>query len=108
MLRRAIRGAAPAALLLSMISASTAVARSPVVVAGPARFEVLTPTLIRLEYARDRRFENRRTITTAGQLQLRAPAFSVTRRRGWHTLRPRLTSIRLRLGTGQVTSCYPP
>src|SRR5947209_15683866 len=104
MLRRAIRGAAPAALLLSVISASTAVARSPVVVAGPARFEVLTPTLIRLEYARDRRFENRRTITTAGQLQLRAPAFSVTRRRGWLTIRTRRIALRYRLGSGPFTA----
>jgi hypothetical protein len=50
--------------------------RSPLIVAGPARFEVLTPTLIRAEYAQDRRFENRPTMT-ATRRRLPAPPFGV-------------------------------
>src|SRR3954453_7866673 len=48
-----------------LVSASAALAnpvrRGPSVVDGAARFEVITPTLIRMEYAADGRFENRPT-----------------------------------------------
>ena len=44
------------------------------VVDGDARFEVITPSLIRLEYAPDRRFENRPTLTTDGRLKT-SPGF---------------------------------
>ncbi len=54
-----------AATLFAAVPAS---ARTGPVVDGATRFEVITPTLIRLEYAADGRFENRRTLTTDGRL----------------------------------------
>ena len=44
---------------------------------GRARFEVITPSLIRLEYAADHRFEDRRTLTTDGRLATR-PRFETS------------------------------
>lgn len=45
------------------------------VVDGNARFEVITPTLIRLEYAADGRFENRPSQTVAERIDRRPPRF---------------------------------
>lgn len=76
-----------------------AAARSDVVRAGTARFEVLTATLIRAEYAADGRFENRPTMT-ATRSAMPVPRFGVRRERGWLAIRtPRMT-LRYRLGSG--------
>src|ERR1700728_5011038 len=45
------------------VPAAAVAARPPMVHAGHARFEVLTPTLIRLEYAQDGHFQNAPTMT---------------------------------------------
>ena len=45
------------------VPAAGLAARPPTVYAGHARFEVLTPTLIRLEYAQDGHFQNAPTMT---------------------------------------------
>jgi len=87
------------ALQLGFASTASAATRSPVVRAGPARFEVLTPTLIRLEYAHDRRFENRPTMT-ATRARLPIPHFVVHRSHGWLTIRTRKVALRYRLGSG--------
>lgn len=66
--------------------------------AGDARFQVITPTLIRLEHAADRRFEDRPSLTVAKR-RFRAPRYTTRRhggvlaiRTGWLTLRYRLDS----------------
>src|SRR5690349_12586408 len=74
-------------------------ARSPVVAAGMARFEVLTPTLIRAEYARDHRLENRPTMTMT-RARLRVPPFQAARAGGWLTITTRRVKLRYRLGSG--------
>src|SRR5437763_10694870 len=81
-----------------------AAARSDVVRAGAARFEVLTPTLIRLEYAQDGRFENRRTMTTAGEGRPRVPRYEASRARGWLTIRTAAATLCYRLGSGPFTA----
>jgi len=55
--------------------------RSRIVLAGSARFEVLTPTLIRLEYAADGVFENRPTLTAVNRAEP-VPAFIVSQSLG--------------------------
>ncbi len=92
------------AVLLGLALAPSAFARESIVRAGPARFEVLTPTLIRLEYAQDGRFENGRTMTTAGETRLEVPAYTVTRARGWLTIRTARVSLRYRLASGPFTA----
>jgi hypothetical protein len=95
---------ASTALSLAFALTPPAHARTDVVRAGAARFEVLTPTLIRLQYAADRRFEDGRTITTAGELRLRRPAVSVARSGGWLTIRTRRVTLRYRLRSGPFTA----
>ena len=66
---------------------------------GPARFEVLSPTLIRLEYAEDRNFENSPTLTAARR---GAGRVAVTTRRsgGVRVIRTSRAVLRYRLGSG--------
>jgi hypothetical protein len=68
---------------------------------GHARFEVLSPTMIRLEYSADDRFENRPTLVA----QDRQPtaAYTAIRRHGVLTLRTSALVLRYRLGSGPFT-----
>ena len=77
-------------------------ARSAAVVDGAARFEVITPSLIRLEYAADRRFEGRRTLTTAGRLRTR-PRFTSVVRGSERVIRTSRMTIRWRRGSAPFT-----
>lgn len=79
--------------------ASASPRRSDVVRAGPVRFEVLTPTLIRLEYAEDRRFENRPTMT-ATRARLTVPRFIVSRSKATLTIRTAKVTLTYAVGSG--------
>lgn len=94
-----LRAAALAAAMLSC-AAAAADARSGVVRDGPARFVVLTPSLIRLEYAADGRFEDRPTQTTGPRRAGRAPRFTTRVSRGERIIRTRLLTLRYRRGSG--------
>src|SRR6059058_902836 len=50
---------------------------SPIVIDGQARFEVLSPTLIRLEYAADGNFEDRATFNAVNR-GFPVPSFSTS------------------------------
>jgi hypothetical protein len=66
---------------------------------GPARFQVLSPTLIRLEYAADERFEDGETLTAIHRGQTHAKV----RTRVAHGIRVIATSrmrLRYRIGSG--------
>ena len=91
------------AALAALAGSAQAAARSVMVPAGAARFEVLTPTLIRAEYAQDRRFENRPTMT-ATRAAVPAPGFTVNRSGGWLTIRTRLATLAYRLGSGPFSA----
>ena len=91
-------------LAITMASVAPALARSNVVRAGAARFEVVTPTLIRLQYAQDGGFAAGRTMTTGGELRLPTPAFTVTRSGGWLLIRTRAVALRYRLGSGPFSA----
>ena len=92
-----------APLLCGLALAPAAGARSAIVRDGPARFEVLTPTLIRMEYAPVGRFENRPTMTALRQ-PLPAPSFTARVSGGWRVIRTRLETLRYRLGSGPFTA----
>jgi alpha-glucosidase (family GH31 glycosyl hydrolase) len=96
--------AATIAASLAFAWAATAAARTGLVNAGSARFAVITPTLIRLEYAQDHRFEGGRTMTTAGEERLAVPAYTVTRAGGWLTIRTARVMLRYRLGSGAFSA----
>src|ERR1700730_3686569 len=91
------------AALAALAGSSPAAARSVMVPAGAARFEVLTPTLIRAEYAQDRRFENRPTMTATREA-VPAPRFTFTRSGGWLTISTRLSTLAYRLGSGPFSA----
>ncbi len=88
---------------MSLVLAPAAAARPAVVSAGAARFEVLTPTLIRAEYAQDRRFENRPTMT-ATRAPLPRAEFALSRSHGWLIIRTHLMTLRYRLGSGAFST----
>jgi hypothetical protein len=67
------------------------------IVDGPARFEVITPSLVRLEYAADRRFEDRRTLTTGGRLRT-SPSSSTEVTGGERVIRTARMTLRWRRG----------
>jgi Glycosyl hydrolases family 31 TIM-barrel domain/Glycosyl hydrolase family 31 C-terminal domain/Domain of unknown function (DUF5110) len=73
-----------------------------VVVEGPARFEVLTRTLIRTEYASDGRFEDRTTFNVIDRHLPRSP-FVTHREGGWRVIRTPALTLRYRLGSGRFT-----
>ncbi|MGN6475563.1 MAG: TIM-barrel domain-containing protein [Mycobacteriales bacterium] len=74
---------------------------SAAVRAGHARFEVLTPTLIRLEYAADGRFENRPTMVAQDRHPI--TAFTASRAHGVETIRTSALVLRYRVAGGQFT-----
>ncbi|MET4052491.1 hypothetical protein ABID81_001861 [Frigoribacterium sp. PvP054] len=74
------------------------------VVSGEARFEVLSPTLIRTEYAGDGRFTDRGTFTVVGRDDFGPTLFSQTRADGWLTIDTGKMVVRYREGTGAFTS----
>ena len=74
-----------------------------VIRAGEARFEVITPTLIRAEFAQDGRFENRPT-QTARRGPLDRTRVSVTRAHGWLTIATGEIALRYRPGLGAFSA----
>jgi alpha-glucosidase (family GH31 glycosyl hydrolase) len=74
-------------------------ANAGTVVDGKARFEVITPSLLRLEYASDRSFEDRRSQASAGRFSTN-PRFTTRKRRGWRELRTSRMTLRWRRGSG--------
>src|ERR1700761_216683 len=72
------------------------------VVAGDARFEVLTPDVIRLEYSPDGSFLNQPTFTVLDR-DLPVPAYTETQSDGWLQLRTGDEVLRYRLGSGAFT-----
>lgn len=64
-----------------------------------ARFQVVTPTLIRLEYAADGRFEDRPSLTAVNR-RLRPPRYTVRRGRDVLTIRTRRLTLRYRRRSG--------
>ncbi len=70
-----------------------------VVVDGKARFQVITPTLIRLEYAENGRFEDRPTLTVP-RTPRPVPAYTSTVVDGWRVIRTDQVVLKWRRGSG--------
>ena len=87
---------------LAFVLAAPAFAASGTEVGGHARFQVLTPTLIRLEYAADRRFEDRRSLNVSNRV-LRARRYTARRRDGSLEIRTTRLVLRYRLDSGPFT-----
>lgn len=70
---------------------------------GPVRIEVLTPTLFRLEYAEDGRFEDAPTLTVPARVA-KPTAFKVKSSKGVLTIRTSRAILRYTLGSGPFTA----
>jgi len=106
--RRALASALVAATALSMLgltalpaAADPAAART--VVSGQARFEVLSPTLIRTEYAGDTEFTDGSTFNVIGRDDFAPTPFTKTERDGWLTLDTGAMTVRYKEGSGAFT-----
>lgn len=72
------------------------------VLAGDARFEVLTPEVIRLEYSPDGKFLNQPTFTVLDR-NLPVPSYTESEQGGWLQLRTSDEVLRYRIGSGAFT-----
>ncbi|MTD54495.1 carbohydrate-binding protein [Amycolatopsis sp. RM579] len=90
-----------AALLTAVASVdAAAVPRPQVVTAGQARFEVLSPTLIRTEYAGDSAFVDAGTHNVVGRDSFGRTPYTTTTRDGWLTVQTSAVQLRYKLGSG--------
>jgi len=83
------------------VAGRAATVRTGVIHAGHARFEVLSPTLIRVEYSTRDDFENRPTVVA--QDRTPTPAYTVTRRHDRLVITTTSLRLRYRLGSGPFT-----
>ncbi|GII22651.1 hypothetical protein Pme01_22480 [Planosporangium mesophilum] len=92
------------AVVLPFVAVAPAAARPPTVrsrtvLAGPARFQVLTPELIRLEYAADGHFEDGATFNVVGR-DAPVPKFRARSDHGWLVITTDRLTLRYREGSG--------
>jgi VCBS repeat-containing protein len=73
------------------------------VVSGDARFEVLSPTLIRTEYADNAHFVDAPTFNAIGRDDLGSTAFTSSASDGWLTISTSAITLRYRIGSGPFT-----
>jgi alpha-glucosidase len=73
------------------------------VLSGQARFTVLTPRLIRMEWSDTGRFEDRASLVFINRRQP-VPAFRAAVRRGWLTVTTDALALRYRVGSGAFTA----
>ncbi|MDT8915974.1 ricin-type beta-trefoil lectin domain protein [Amycolatopsis sp. PS_44_ISF1] len=88
---------------VSFAATPAAHAASNVVTDGHARFEVLTPTLIRLEYAGDDRFQDQSSFTALNR-NLPVPAFTTDVAGGFREIHTAGVTLRYRQGSGPFTA----
>jgi hypothetical protein len=99
----ALAGTSVAAAPASVASAAHPQVRGASVIDGNLRVEVLTPTLLRLEYAADGQFEDRATFNAVAR-DLTPPAFTVDSSGGELRVRTSNITLRYREGSGPVTA----
>ncbi|MGA5302464.1 TIM-barrel domain-containing protein [Nucisporomicrobium flavum] len=97
--------AGPATLLVpsSPVQATRPGADRSTVVSGKARFQVLSPTLIRTEYAGDSHFVDAGTFNAVHRTGFTAPRFTSRTRDGWLTIDTGAVTMRYRVGSGSFT-----
>ncbi|MDO0929364.1 glycoside hydrolase family 31 protein [Streptomyces sp. TG1A-8] len=100
-----------ASVALSLVCADGATAnttgrpaRTSTVTVSDARFEVLSPTLVRSEYAGDGRFEDRATFNAVGRDAFTPPPYSSSVRDGVLTITTSAMTVRYRVGSGPFTA----
>lgn len=88
------------AAAVTLVASAPASARTNPIVDASTRFEVITPTLIRLEYASDGRFEDRSTLTTDGRLAKAGTHFQTEHDKHTRIIRTSGLTLRWRRDSG--------
>ncbi|NBH10283.1 CBM35 domain-containing protein, partial [Amycolatopsis sp. SID8362] len=91
---------AVAAATVSVATPATAAPRGQTVTAGNARFQVLSPTVIRTEYAGDGRFTDAATFNAVGRGAFTPTPYTSTVSGGVLTIRTSATTLTYRLDSG--------
>ncbi|MFD8733941.1 TIM-barrel domain-containing protein [Streptomyces sp. NPDC059618] len=76
----------------------------PAVSSGDARFEILSPTLIRTEYAGDQQFTDAPTFNAIGRDAFAPAAYTATTSDGWLTITTSAMSLRYKVGSGPFSA----
>ncbi|WP_280883288.1 TIM-barrel domain-containing protein [Streptomyces pseudovenezuelae] len=74
--------------------------RSSSVTSGNARFQVLSPTLIRTEYAQDGKFTDSATFNAIGRGAFTPPSYTTSTSDGWLTIRTSALTLKYQVGSG--------
>lgn len=82
----------------------TAHPRIPTVTSGDARFEVLSPTLIRTEYAGDGQFTDSPTFNAIGRDSFTSTPYTSSTSDGWLTLTTSKVTLRYKVDSGAFTA----
>jgi hypothetical protein len=82
------------------VSAAPGGARAGAVTSGDARFEVLSPTLIRTEYAGDQHFVDAGTFNAIGRDDFAPTHFTTRTAGGWLTIQTSALTLRYQVGSG--------
>lgn len=72
----------------------------PAVTSGNARFQVLSPTLIRTEYAQNGQFTDQATYNAIGRADFTPTAYTSSTVDGWLTVRTSAVTLRYQVGSG--------
>ena len=107
--RRSAAGVAGSLLLAGLILAPPVAAqaqapRGSTVVSGNARFQVLSPTLVRTEYATGGRFTDAATFNVIGRDDFPATRVRSRTERGWLTIDTGALTVRYKVGSGSFTA----
>jgi hypothetical protein len=112
--RNLVRRRVAAAAVLALVSSGLALTapgparatagKSQTVVSGSARFQVLSPTLIRTEYAPGGRFTDENTFNVIGRDDFRPTRFTKRVSHGWLTIDTGAATLRYRVGSGPFTA----
>ncbi len=90
--------------LSTPVNMSDGIANSKaVIVEGDARIEVLSPTLLRLEYSPSAKFENSPTVNVLDR-RISVPNYTENVSGGWLTVRTSQATLRYKVGSGPFTT----
>src|SRR3954471_17946257 len=97
--------AAVVALIAGGATATRAADTQPeAVTSGHARFEVLSPTLIRMEYAGDDKFTDAATFNAIGRDKFTHTDFTTNTNDGWLTISRHKATLKYKVGSGPFTA----
>ena len=105
-IRRVVLVLSAAVLGVGVLAAVPASGAPPsrIVVDGQARFEVLSPTLIRLEYSGDHHFDDAATFNAIGRDTFAVPPYRRSVDQGWRIIRTDKVTLKYREGSGPFTA----